>query len=367
MILVTGGCGFIGKHLVTDLTRKGFEVRVLDSLSRQVHGESPDTSWLKDCGAELVVGDVCRPSDCAESLKGVDTVFHLAAETGTGQSMYEIRRYAETNVTGTATMLEECLRAGVGTFVLSSSRAVYGEGVWSCAKCGPVRPGIRTCAGEKDGWNPHCPSCGEATESPLPTSEVEASMPVSVYGATKAAQEELALLMHRSGKISARVLRFFNVYGPGQSLSNPYTGVLGVFVNRAIQGKSLDVYEDGLIKRDFVFIDDVVNALVEASRREFDGAVNIGSGETVTVMDLAREIANLSGAKPQISITGKTRIGDVRGLVADIGKASMVLGWRPGTAFSAGLRTYAEWALSQDYVDRYEESLKELRDKGLYT
>ncbi len=367
MYLVTGGCGFVGKHLVKELIRLGKSVRILDSLSPQVHGKSPDLRWLNQSGIEFIHGSVCDNDVCSKALKGVDTVFHLAAETGTGQSMYEMRLYADTNVTGTAAILEECLRSGVHTFVLSSSRAVYGEGIWRCPDCGPVNPAIRKTRKTAPGWNPLCPSCDLETEKLLPTTEIGRISPVSIYGATKVAQEQLSLLASETGKISCRVLRFFNVYGPGQALSNPYTGVLGVFVNRARQGKRLDLYEDGLIERDFVNVADVVNALIKASQAEFDGAINIGSGQSQTIMDLARKIIELSESSSTTSVTGKGRLGDVRGLVADISRAREILGWEPKIGIDEGLKEYVGWALMQEYEDKYEQSLEELKQKGLYT
>jgi dTDP-L-rhamnose 4-epimerase len=366
MDLVTGGCGFIGRHLVTRLCEMGKKVRILDSLAPQIHGPSPDLSWVNRQGIEFIRGSVCNPADCRKAVCGAETVYHLAAETGTGQSMYELRRYADTNVTGTATILEECLKAKVSVFILSSSRAVYGEGLWLCKNCGPIHPELRNGLNSYESWNPICPSCKAETRELLPTSEKETIRPASIYGATKVAQEQLVLLASESGELSSRILRFFNVYGPGQALNNPYTGVLGVFVNKARQGKTLDLYEDGLITRDFVFINDTVDALIKSSINSFNFPLNIGSGKTITISDLAKKIIALSGSPSLTNITGKGRIGDVRGLVADIKKAYSSLTWEPKVSIDDGLGIYVNWALNQEYQDSYEASLTELKRKGLY-
>lgn len=366
MYLVTGGCGFIGKHLVMRLREAGKEVRVLDSLSPQVHGMSPDIGWLRDVGADFRRGDVCRVEDCRNALKGVHTVIHLAAETGTGQSMYELSVYVNTNVSGTAVLLQECLASDVSALVLSSSRAVYGEGVWNCMKCGPVRPGLRKALSFPGRWNPACPSCNSETSEALPTGEDEACDPVSVYGVTKHAQEQLVRLASEGRKMSCRTLRFFNVYGAGQALNNPYTGVLGVFVNRAKQNKILDLYEDGMMTRDFVCVDDVVDALIKASEIPFHGAINIGAGKASTIREIASIIISRAGSTSQQEVTGKSRVGDVRGLVADIRKAKQVLGWEPTTKLGDGLEKYVNWAMRQDVHDNYEKSMIELVEKGLY-
>jgi len=368
MFLITGGCGFIGRHLSIELRRQGHVVRVLDTLSPQVHGLSPDLGWMADHGVELVRGSVTDPQACEEALAGADHVFHLAAETGTGQSMYELRRYMDTNVTGTAVLLEACARAGVRRLVLSSSRAVYGEGTWRCATCGPVHPRLRELPepGRPPQWSPLCPRCGRPVADALPTQESESCQPVSVYGVSKLAQEQLVELCGKASGLSCGILRFFNVFGPGQSLQNPYTGVLAVFVNRARLGRPLDLYEDGRILRDFIFIDDVVRALVLAMERQTAGPLNIGSGRVVTIEEIARTIASLTGSSSEFVVTGKTRFGDVRGLVADLSAAEAALGWTPAISFERGLEAFVGWASELPAEDSYENSLAELKQKGLY-
>jgi len=366
-ILVTGGCGFIGKHLSLELSRGGHRVRILDTLSPQIHGDDPDLGWLDDAGIVLMRGSVCDPDACARAVDGVDAVVHLAAETGVGQSMYEIRRYMDVNVTGTATILEEVQRGEVERFVLSSSRAVYGEGTWRCTHCGPVHPTLRGFeSGETRQWNPPCPVCGETVQTLLPTSESGTFDPVSVYGISKAGQERLTLLSGRSSGVACTALRFFNVFGPGQSLRNPYTGVLAVFVNRARGNKPIDVFEDGNILRDFVYIDDVVNAILRALETESPDPFNIGSGRAISILEIARQIVKELGAGSAITITGKGRVGDVRGIVGDTSLAHSCLGWTPSIGFEEGLSRFVSWAHGESYSDTYERSLRELETKGLY-
>jgi dTDP-L-rhamnose 4-epimerase len=367
MILVTGGCGFIGKPLCQRLRRMGREVRILDCLTEQVHGPAPDLSWVKESGASLLRGSVCDPAACQASLAGVETVIHLAAETGTGQSMYEMRRYVDTNVTGTAVLLEACGAHPVRKFVLASSRAVYGEGSWRCPACGPVHPALRAPeTGRAGSWNPVCPRCGCPTSGLLPTGEGETAMPTSVYGVSKLAQEQLVSLARGTFGLQGTTLRFFNVFGPGQSLSNPYTGVLAVFVNRARTGKGIELYEDGEIVRDFVFVDDVVGAILDATRSDDPGPINIGSGRTFSIGALARFVTARVRSGSILSVTGKMRTGDVRGLVADLGRAERILNWRPSTPTEEGLARFVDWAMTQPFEDRYDDSMEELRARGLY-
>jgi dTDP-L-rhamnose 4-epimerase len=281
--------------------------------------------------------------------------------------MYEMRRYVETNVVGTASLLEECLAGGVEKCVLSSSRAVYGEGTWWCEGCGRVHPPIRErLEGEPANWSPRCPRCRTFTSGCVPTAEGETLLPTSVYGVSKAAQEQLVNVVEHASGMSCATLRFFNVFGPGQALSNPYTGVLAVFANRARAGKPIELFEDGEILRDFVYVDDVVESLVQALSCSDPGPFNIGSGEGVTIRRLAQSIVDLTCSGSSIGVTGKMRIGDVRGLVADIRRAEAGLSWKPTTKFEEGLRRFVEWAMGREFEDLYEDSMEELRQRGLY-
>ena len=370
-ILITGGAGFIGSNLALKLLPDGYKVRVLDNLSPQIHGINPENTSplyasIKD-HVEFILGDITNKSDVEKAVKNQDIVIHLAAETGTGQSMYELSRYMKTNVLGTAVLLEECLQANVKRFLLTSSRAVYGEGTWRCPFCGIVHPSLREREdGLLESWNPRCPKCGAFTMDLLATSEDESILPTSIYGVSKASQEQLVNIVGQTSNMSSAILRLFNVFGPGQALNNPYTGVMGVFVNRARAGKPIDLYEDGEIIRDFVYVDDVVESIISAIISENTGTINIGSGYPLTIRHLAEMVLNLISSSSTMMVTGKMRIGDVRGLVANKSFAEQTLQWCPSTDFNEGLRKFVEWALQYDFKDRYEESLKELCQRGLY-
>jgi dTDP-L-rhamnose 4-epimerase len=366
-VLITGGCGFIGKNLSLAMTRRNLKITIIDSLSEQIHGMSPDLSWIDEAGIEFIKGSVMDRGAMELALKDVSTVVHLAAETGTGQSMYDIADYMDTNVVGTAIVLEECNKAGVRHFVLSSSRAIFGEGTWLCSSCGRAHARARGIDFDSSAsWNPICSRCGLHTESMIAVKENDEKDPVSVYGISKLAQEQLVALVAGNSNMCCSSLRFFNVFGPGQSLKNPYTGVLAVFATRARQNKHLDIFEDGKIQRDFVYIDDVVEALQKAIDMKFNGACNIGSGSAVTIEYTAKKIVEYVRSGSKLCHTGKTRVGDVRGLVADIGNASRELGWIPRISFEKGLGNFVDWAMRSESVDLYEESMTELSKKGLY-
>jgi dTDP-L-rhamnose 4-epimerase len=326
-----------------------------------------DVSWMEEAGIEFMRGTVLASQDCLQATDGVDAVVHLAAETGTGQSMYEMRRYVETNVTGTAVLLEACAERQVAKIVLASSRAVYGEGMWRCPACGPVHPSPRTFDGAETGdWRADCPNCGNKVTDMLPTEDDAPLDPTSVYGTSKLAQELLIQGLARIQAIDASMLRLFNVYGPGQSLSNPYTGVLAVFATRARQGKTIDLYEDGEILRDFVFVEDVVDAFCAALEASNPPTCNIGSGRAVSIRYLAETIVATLGSSSTLTVTGRGRKGDVRGLEADITRARDILNWTPTTPLEEGLRRFLSWAMSESYEDGYERSLRELVERGLY-
>jgi dTDP-L-rhamnose 4-epimerase len=367
-ILVTGGCGFIGKALCMQLARNGYKVRVLDSLTEQIHGSNPDLGWTQDYGIDLIRGSVVIRQDCKISLKDVDSVVHLAAETGTGQSMYELTRYMETNVLGTAMLLEECRMRRVKRFVLASSRAVYGEGAWECLQCGRVYPQTRNVngTGVPESWNPKCPQCGRHTSRLLPTKEDDPLAPTSIYGMSKQAQEQLLLMTAPAIGLGYGILRFFNVFGPGQSLKNPYTGVLSVFINRARLHKTLDLYEDGEVLRDFIYVDEVTRAIQLALDSSDSAIYNIGSAATLSIRRLAELIIRATDSSSVTKVTGKMRLGDVRGLVADNSRAARALPWQPLVDYENDIKRFVQWALQFDCEDRYEQSLKELEKHKLY-
>lgn len=344
-ILITGGAGFIGSRLARRLAREGHSVVVLDSLLSQVHGDAPQPRLP---GCETIWADV-RDAEALESaISGVDVVHHFAAETGVGQSQYEIGRYVSVNTYGTALVLEKAVEARVSQVVIASSRAVYGEGQYRCARCEQnfIPAGRRTNEMDEGLWDIYCTRCGEAADA-LPMTEDELPSPSSVYGITKLQQEQLATVVGEAHNLPVTILRFFNVYGPGQSLRNPYVGVLGTFFRRARSGAHAEIYEDGQMLRDFVFVDDVVEALrlVTGNERSFGQTLNVGTGEAVTLQEVAEEIFRALGLEPESVVSGRYRVGDIRHAFADVSRLEAVLGFRPRVSFAEGLRAYVNWAL----------------------
>ena len=372
LVLITGGAGFIGQRLARALLIQGTKVRILDNFSPQVHA----TELLPDdlaMDVELIKADVRDRVALKKALFGVDTVVHLAAETGTGQSMYEIDRYFSVNVQGTAVLLDllqsdECGKS-IQSMVVASSRAVYGEGAYRCADHGMVFPEQRTrermCNGA---FEPVCPLCASALFL-LPTPELSPFMPMSMYGLTKQVQEQAVLLFARTRGINGFGLRYQNVYGPGQSLKNPYTGILAVFSNLARQDQGIEIYEDGLESRDFVYIDDVVEATIRSIcyPGQFVGALNVGSGQATNVITVANEIKAYFDSRSTIQLTGAFRLGDIRHNIADVSKIEQVLGFLPRVPFKQGLANFLGWAAEQPLEDKaaYLRSVSELTAYGL--
>lgn len=372
LVLITGGAGFIGQRVSRALLRQGAKVRILDNFSPQIHA----TEVLPDDLAghiEVIKADVRDRDALQRVLAGVDTVVHLAAETGTGQSMYEIERYFSVNVQGTATLLDllqndDCGKA-LRSIVVASSRAVYGEGAYQCAAHGMVFPEQRTRERLSGGaFEPVCPVCGSPV-SLLPTPESAPFMPMSMYGLTKQVQEQAVLLFARTRGINGFGLRYQNVYGPGQSLKNPYTGILAVFSNLARQNQGIEIYEDGLESRDFVYIDDVVEATMRSINYsgQFVGALNVGSGQVTSVMTVAQEIKAYFDSESTIKVTGAFRMGDIRHNIADVSKLEQVLGFVPSVLFKQGLANFLGWAAEQAPEDKaaYLRSVSELAGRGL--
>lgn len=343
-VLITGGAGFIGRVLAARLIGAGHDVAILDSFHPQVHGNVPPV--LPE-GCEVIRGDVREESAVARGVRGRDIVYHLAAETGVGQSQYEISRYTSVNVSGTASLLEGAAEAGVQQVVLASSRAVYGEGKYRCSQCdlGFV-PNPRSTAALQCGlWELACPGCGSAAV-PEPTPESALPSPSSIYGLTKLQQEQLAAMVGNARGLGVTTLRFFNVYGAGQSLCNPYVGVLGVFYRRASSGQAAEVYEDGRMLRDFIEVSDVAEALLRCAGnpRAFGATLNIGTGTPVTLKELAEEVYRVCGLEPNIKVSGRYRLGDVRHTLADVERAKDVLAFQASVSLASGLRRFVEWA-----------------------
>jgi dTDP-L-rhamnose 4-epimerase len=364
--LVTGGAGFIGTHLVRELVGRGDRVVVLDSLEDQVHGgAAPDLPGA----VELIVGDVGDRDAAERALAGVDRVVHLAAAVGVGQSMYEIARYTERNTMQTAIFLEllAAKRPLPTRLVVASSMSIYGEGQYVCPEHGRMAPAPRP---EEQllarQWELSCPSCG-AELSPVGTSEEKALIPTSIYAITKRDHEELCLVTGAAYGIPTVALRFFNVYGPGQALSNPYTGVAAIFASRLLNGRPPIIFEDGRQSRDFIHVSDVVRAMMLAleSERAPGHAINLGTGRAVTVLDVARALSAGLGAEVEPVRNGKYRAGDIRHCVADPQRARELLGFDAATTLEQGMRGLLGWLADQEAVDRVEDATRELAAYGL--
>lgn len=372
-VLITGGAGFIGSHLGHALLERGHQVRVLDNLSPQIHGHEPrSTSPLLaslDARAELQVGSVVSRDDWLRAVAGQEVVVHLAAETGTGQSMYQVERYVDVNVRGTAILLDLLAngQCDVRKVVVASSRAIYGEGKYLSAELGVVFPGHRTAADLASGhFEPRLTGSGPLQR--LPTDEDSKIQPSSVYGITKQVQEQLVMNVCGAHGVAAVGLRYQNVYGPGQSLTNPYTGILSIFSNRILAGEGLNVFEDGRESRDFVYISDVVDATVAAieSPRADGKVINVGSGEATSVLELAQRLVRLYGVEVPIEVSGMYRLGDIRHNLADLTRLREVLGQQPRVGLDEGLAAFVAWVRQQRVnPGDYESSLAEMRERGL--
>jgi dTDP-L-rhamnose 4-epimerase len=367
-ILITGGAGFVGSHLADGLLRAGHQVRVLDELTLQVHPAGRPDYLAKE--VELIVGDVRDPNVLREALAGIDVVFHFAACVGVGQSMYEISRYMSVNTQGTAELLQAILdlKSSVAKVVVASSMSIYGEGRYACRKCGrAASPPVRSVEQLKAAqWEMHCEPCGGVLH-PVPTDESKSSEINSVYALSKRDQEELCLVFGRTYGLPVTALRFFNIYGTRQALSNPYTGVAAVFASRILNGKQPLIFEDGEQMRDFVHVDDIVRAnLLAMDRPESNGhVINIGCGKPITIRQVAEKLAGSLGMEVVPVITNKYRAGDIRHCYADISKARNLLGYEPKVTHEAGFRELAEWLRGQQAHDQAEKMLTELTAYGL--
>ena len=365
-ILVTGGAGFVGSHTTDRLVKAGHDVVIYDNLTSQVHQNG--ASYLPE-GAEFVLGDVRDLDKLSQVVSGRDVIYHLAAAVGVGQSMYQIADYTSTNTLGTANLLQAILdtRSTPEKIVVASSMSIYGEGKYLCRECGEVAPGPRPIDQLKSKtWETLCPNCGEALV-PVATREDKPLECTSIYALSKKDQEEMTLLFGRTYHIPAVALRYFNIYGTRQSLSNPYTGVAAIFASRLMNRKSPVIFEDGWQMRDFVSVDDVVEAnLLAMERSESDGkTLNIGSGNPVTIREVAGELARALGANVPCDITGKYRAGDVRHCFADVSAATQFLGYRPHVSLKEGIRELTAWLQSQPAKDNVDEAMQHLAVHGL--
>ena len=352
-VLVTGGAGFIGSHLVNALLEKGHKVRILDSLVEQVHGG--DGPRHLNPNAEFIHADVCDAEVVRKALDGIDVVYHEAAEVGVGQSMYEIARYVKANDLGTAVVLEEIVkrRGQFKKLLVASSMSIYGEGAYRCDQCGDITASVRPIDRLLDRrWEMSCEICGSELK-PVPTPEAKQLIPTSVYAISKQVQEQYCLVVGKAYDIPTTALRYFNVYGPGQALSNPYTGVCAIFSSRLLNDQPPLIFEDGLQSRDFVHISDIVQANLLALENESANyeVFNVGSGTSNTVKEVARLLSHGLGKDIEPEMIGKYREGDIRHCFADISKARQMLGFQPQVTLSDGIPELLEWVQEQSAVD----------------
>jgi dTDP-L-rhamnose 4-epimerase len=366
-VLVTGGAGFVGSHLVDALLSAGHRVRVFDNLTPQVHGKQVPGYLSPD--AELIIGDLCDGPAVHDALEGIEIIFHLAAAVGVGQSMYEISRYVGVNTLGTAILLQELLnrKNTVEKLVLASSMSIYGEGKYVCDQCGEIAPPLRDAQQLRQRrWEMICPECGDILK-PTPTDESKPPQSSSIYALSKKDQEEMCLLYGRTYHLPVVALRYFNVYGARQALSNPYTGVVAIFASRLLNANCPLVFEDGQQMRDFVSVYDIVQAnLLAMECSAADGQVlNIGSGEAVSISEVALSLSAALGTDLPGELTGKYRAGDIRHCFADISRAKQLLGYGPKFRFREGVKDLIGWLRSQQPPDRAAEAVAELASYGL--
>jgi dTDP-L-rhamnose 4-epimerase len=372
-VLITGGAGFIGSNLALKLVNLGYSVTVLDNLSEQIHG-TPETSSLyqsiKD-KVKFIKGDVRNKSDWYQALENQNIVVHLAAETGTGQSMYEVQKYVDVNINGTAIFLDYLVneKHNVNKVIIASSRAIYGEGKYKCNTHGNVYPTERL---EEDlvkaDFEPKCPICNATTEI-LATDEDSKIHPSSVYGITKQNQEQMVLNVCKSIGVPSVAYRYQNVYGPGQSLKNPYTGILSIFSTQIRNGNNINIFEDGQESRDFVYIDDVVSATILGIQKDEANyeVFNVGSGVATPVIEVASKLKQFYNSNIEINITKNFRLGDIRHNFADLNKIKNILGFQAQYNFEAGVSRFVEWVKSQEVMeDNYSKSIDEMKAKGLF-
>lgn len=375
-VLVTGGAGFVGSFLCEELHNSGYDIRIFDNFEPQVHSGAQNN--LRNLmqpngkpvnGVELVFGDVRSPTQLGAALKDVDAVIHLAAQVGVGQSMYEIHKYVDHNTVGTAVLLEllTSRKHSVRKLVVASSMSIYGEGGAHCASCGSVTPELRGATQMSVGdWEVRCPVCGRTT-APIPTAENKPVLPTSIYAITKRDQEEMCLVVGRAYDIPSVALRFFNIYGPRQSLGNPYTGVAAIFSSRLLNDHAPVVFEDGNQTRDFVHVKDIVQAISLAlSKDEANGHVfNVGTGRPTSIKEVAILLARKLRRDVAPQIEYKFREGDVRHCYADISKIQQHLGYKPTVELETGIDDLIAWAGSQTAEDRFEYAAAELAKRGL--
>ena len=365
-VLITGGAGFIGSHVASELLAAGYHVRVLDSLVTQVHGEMPDRPSYLNKNVEFILGDIRNPEAVDEALTGVDAVYHFVALVGVGQSMYQIAEYTSTNNLGTAVLLERLVKHPVHKLIVASSMSVYGEGLYLTPSGAPYMKAVRSTRQLKaHEWE--MTTADGVPLHPAPTPESKQPSLASVYALSKYDQEQMCLMVGRAYGIPAIALRFFNAYGPFQSLSNPYTGVLAIFASRLMNRKRPIIFEDGRQLRDFVSVYDVAQAcrLALEAGAAHDLICNIGSGQAITVREVANKLAKVLGKSVEPEITGNYRVGDIRHCYPDISQAQCELGYKPKINLEHGMCDLAAWLERQTAHDHFNEMRDELTSRGL--
>lgn len=373
-ILITGGAGFIGSNLALKLISKGYHVTVLDNLSKQIHGENPEKdsplyNAIKD-KVTFIKGDVIHMEDWKKAIKGQDVIVHYAAETGTGQSMYEVHKYTQVNVQGTAIMLDVLVNTPnqVKKVVVASSRSIYGEGKYLSKELGYIYPKHRS---EQDmDQNDFQVKYPNSSALELVATDEESKIhPSSVYGITKQNQEQMVMTVCPTKGIAPVAFRYQNVYGPGQSLSNPYTGILSIFSTQIKNGNGITIFEDGKETRDFVYIDDIVAATILGIEKEAaNGEVfNVGTGVPTDVITVANTLIKNYKTEVPLTVTGNYRLGDIRHNYADLTKIKAKLGFVPQVDFQEGISRFTDWVNRQEVKeDQYEKSIAEMKEKGMY-
>ena len=365
-ILITGGAGFIGSNVARKLVKDGYRITILDNFLPQIHGGKNELPEDLADKVKLIEGDIADRFTLYDALEGQDAVIHYAAETGTGQSMYDISHYTNVNIQGTANLCEYIINEPhqIKNVIVASSRSIYGEGKYFSAEYGVVYPNSRTFQNVNESYEVSCPQLRATDES----SKLH---PSSFYGITKQVQEQMVILATRLKSINGFALRYQNVYGPGQSLKNPYTGILSIFSRLALQNEEINIFEDGLESRDFVYIDDVVDATISCLKYKQKGqhVLNVGSGVPVTVLEVVEEIVSHLKSKSKITLSGVFREGDIRHNFADLELIKKVIGFTPKWSFKKGVHSFIDWVLVQNDIpastNDYKRSLSELKEKGL--
>jgi dTDP-L-rhamnose 4-epimerase len=372
-ILITGGAGFIGSNIARELLKDNFEITILDIFLTQIHGDKKELPKDLVGKVKLIIGDVSDKNVLYKALDGQDALIHLAAETGTGQSMYKIEHYSNVNIQATASLCDYLINEDhqIKNIIVASSRSIYGEGKYLSKEFGEVYPGSRVSINKEVGFEVSCPKSNKQNLKLVPTDEESKIHPSSFYGITKQVQEQMVIMTTQLLGISGFALRYQNVYGPGQSLKNPYTGILSIFSRLALKNANINIFEDGLESRDFVYIDDVVSATIKCLKHDKieQKVLNVGSGVPVDVITVAEEIVSYLKSDSKIFISGAYREGDIRHNYADLELVNKTIGFEPLWSFKEGLHSFLNWVLSQDDIptdiNDYKKSLEELKEKGL--